>query len=409
MKVNEHFFFLFFPFFLIFGSCSNDSSFSNVKVVKNPFVGKLRPTHILEESADVIFQLDSLTAPKIEYAQFLELPDGKRVLSFLNHYTSAIYQYDYDTRQIINSINIGSNLLPDSTEKVQPKAYHLSGLDSVYIYNQGNMEYLLYNKRNNDLTRISLIADQDLRTEPWYLQYPQYYPQGTNQIVKIGDRIFFSGQTFQVLKNDLLKNFRFVSSTNVSNDNVDFLYNYPDSLYGSNYNWGGDKFFETYMAYNADRNILVFSFPVSHNLYITAPGQDAYSASEFAGSNYIEDIRSMATEVDKLTEESLVEHTLRSDEYASVRYDPYRKVYYRFVRHGIKDYSKSSKWNDKSVSVIILDENFKYIGEKNLGLLKNWFIQNVFVSDEGLHIEYIPDNLDEERLIYKTFKITIKA
>ena len=100
-------------------------------------------------------------------------------------------------------------------------------------------------------------------------------------------------------------------------------------------------------------------------------------------------------------------HFLQYDFYTGILHDPYRKVYYRLMMPGVPDATIStSKW-EKPVGVIVMDEQFNYMGETVLGPWKKWNWQNCFVTSEGLTMEYFDPDLDsgEEYLYFKILTI----
>lgn len=94
---------------------------------------------------------------------------------------------------------------------------------------------------------------------------------------------------------------------------------------------------------------------------------------------------------------------LNNDLYGAILFDPWRKVYYRFMQQGIKTTIDKTPINNKPVIVIIMDENWNSLGETNMGLAKQWHWTNSFVTSEGLNIEYI-DFTDTDEM-YLNFKI----
>ena len=66
----------------------------------------------------------------------------------------------------------------------------------------------------------------------------------------------------------------------------------------------------------------------------------------------------------------LLDHIIKNDEYAAIKYDKYRKVYYRFLRNEIAKNKDTITVYDKPIIVIIMDEHFKYLGETNIGKMK---------------------------------------
>ena len=385
-------------------SCSHQEEAK--KEVLNPGFHQQKATTELIESGEKKFFLDSISAPKLEYVQVLHDSTGREILSFLNTHNKTIYIYNYQDTSFVRKIPIGVNA--DAAEKLDPMGYMITSTDTIFVYNKRNIELLRMDVNGTIHKRISLINNNNIRKTRWFLKYPQYYPQGSNPIIKVDKDLVFPGQSFESLRDSLLSQFQFASYINTNTDSVQFYHDYPDSLYGHNYNWSGEKFTEVYVDWNQDKQLLVFSFPVSHDLYIAKP-KDGHYEKVNGASNHSEKISSIPFDLKDLTVQKLTRHVLENDEYGPVRYDAYRKVYYRFFRHGVKQYSESSQWGDKELSIILFDQDFHYLGEKNIGLLKNWYIQNSFVNKEGLHIEYIPKTLDEDHLVYRIFTTNKKG
>jgi hypothetical protein len=93
--------------------------------------------------------------------------------------------------------------------------------------------------------------------------------------------------------------------------------------------------------------------------------------------------------------------------YSAIKYDQWRKVYYRFFSRPLPDGNIKTSLKEKEHGVVIMDENFKYLGETIIGNEKNWNFDNVFVTQEGLNIEYFDFSQDseEEYLKFKIFTL----
>jgi len=77
--------------------------------------------------------------------------------------------------------------------------------------------------------------------------------------------------------------------------------------------------------------------------------------------------------------------------YFQMLYDPYRKVYYRQVRHPVKDHQEGVNYRStaevsRPFSVMIFDENFNKIGEVDIPNGELYYFQAWFVGPEGLYI-----------------------
>lgn len=389
---------------LVAESCKNKNIHQQINT--NAYYNQLHETHELKEAGQLSFQLDSITAPKIPYVQLIKSNSGEDTLAFINKHNRVIYFYTYDSKSPIKTIKIGGNL--SNNEKIDPACLYVDSNNTIYVYNRRNIELLKLNGEGNILSRISLIDGNNIRQTRWYLKYPQYYPQGSNPMIKINGQLLFPGQSFQSLDDTLIHQFRFTAYINEATNKVQFYHEYPDSLYGHNINWSGEKFTEAYADWNPNTQKLIFSFPVSHQLYTARLESHNYEAVNGA-SNQSASISSFPVEISKMQVKELTRHILETDEYGPIRYDPYRNVYYRFLRHAIKRTFSPGQWNDKELSIIILDKDFNYLGEKNIGSMRNWYIQNAFVNEKGLHIEHIPAVLNEDLLIYKIFTLNKKS
>ena len=91
--------------------------------------------------------------------------------------------------------------------------------------------------------------------------------------------------------------------------------------------------------------------------------------------------------------------------YAAVLYDKFRNIYYRFLLKGLPGATFSTPKEEKPIIIIIMDENFNYLGETNIGTGKEWNWNNTFITREGLNIEYIGDDLNEDYLTFKIFSL----
>jgi hypothetical protein len=193
----------------------------------------------------------------------------------------------------------------------------------------------------------------------------------------------------------LIDKFKFTAHIDYRNSQVDFYNTYPQSLYGFNYNWEGEIFTEVFTDLHPDGDKLICSFPVSHDLYLTELESGIYR-KVYAGSNFVQTIRSVAKDPRKVSRSELILHVIKQNEYAAIKYDKWRKVYYRFLLKGMPDADIHTQYKEKPIAVIMMDEDFKYLGETVLGPWKQWNWHNSFVTKEGLNIEYLDENDIEE-------------
>jgi hypothetical protein len=104
-----------------------------------------------------------------------------------------------------------------------------------------------------------------------------------------------------------------------------------------------------------------------------------------------------------LTKDEVNEY-LVSDSYWGVKYDPYKKCYYRF---GVRARTLKEAYAFKRATavIIVLDENLKMISEMELP--KELYVDMIFVTERGLHIanHRLYDQVDENNLTFDIYKL----
>ncbi|MFC3829546.1 MULTISPECIES: DUF4221 family protein [Niastella] len=350
---------------------------------------------ILQQEKEIL--LDSFSAPKPQYIQLYADESNRIDLTFLNTFTGSIYVYDYLTAELKRTIKFSKEENGIKT----PLGYYIKNFDSIYIYNKTNNEVVLINDSGKISSRISLIENHPFHALDWTYKYPQYYPSTAAPLIGTGQELTIPGQYMLSLPDSIAQRFKFETHIDLSNNNVSFSRLYPDSLYGHNYFWENEGLFTNVYCDLAPNNKMVYSFPVSHNLFVADKDKEGYSVA-YGGSN---EAGTIASFKGRLSTEKLILAVCKTDLYAGIRYDKFRKVYYRFLRKSMPAATSMTTILEKPLSVIVLDENFKYLGETTIGTCSNFNWENAFVTEEGLNIEYLDKkDLTEAYLHFKIFK-----
>jgi hypothetical protein len=375
---------------------------------KNEYAGKLTATSHLVISGEKKIHLDYETAPKPIYMQMLEDASGVRMLTFLNTHKNAIYFYDYKSSEYISNIGLEREG-PNAVLSIE--GYYVKNMDSIYVYDRPVTEVALIDSAGHVKQKISLrgqFADAENKRDPqWAYHYPQYLFRTVAPFIEINGKLLLTGFFPFSIPDSIINNFRFMASLDMKTIHVDYKYLYPKELVGSNVTWDDPVFMQVYPALLPTGEI-IHSFTMSHNLYVTEWETEA-SKTVYAGSNVAGTIRSMDFEQRKAPDEAIVTHYLQQDLYTAILHDPWKKVYYRFLLQGIPDATFNTPLGKKPVIVILMDEQFHYLGETLIGTEDEWNWTNSFVTQEGLNIEYIDpvdkEELDEEYLNFKIFTI----
>ena len=90
--------------------------------------------------------------------------------------------------------------------------------------------------------------------------------------------------------------------------------------------------------------------------------------------------------------------------YQNIIYDKYKNQYYRIARLPKQDFTLSERGNMKPIIIIILDSNFKYIGEVELDMNIRYSLNNCFATKEGLNIQVHTN--DDDKLTFYVYSFT---
>lgn len=389
-------------FLILLLSCTKD----NVVEVVNSFEGSLKSKNNLVESNLKRFKLDSITAAKPKYMS-LVFNDStkKRELTFINDFAHSIQFYDYENLSFIKKIKIeksGNNGI------TKPSGYYIKNKDSIYVYNMNRLELFLINSKGKILNKKSLIGTMDIKKSPWFEKYPQYMPTTVTPLLGIDKGLLIMGQFMGDVPEKIINTFKYTTFIDDKLKQTKLMFKYPKELYGSNYFWGDPVFSQVFydvVPTAQGKSKIVFSFPVSHDIYLSEDINSQNLIKKYAGSNYAKTISSLNVKNNKKIKPlELRTNYMKNDLYGAILYDKYRNVYYRFIRRGVKESLNKFESKDKPIAVIIYDNQFNYLGETDLGLAKEYHWENSFVSKEGLNIEWIDaKDIDEIYLNLKIF------
>lgn len=372
-------------------SCSNP-----VKNVENEQYGMLEATCNLVLCGEKKIELDDNTAPKPAYMQILTDTAGIRVLTILNKYNNSIYFFDYSTSKYLKKI---------SYQKEGPNGvlgiagYYIKNMDSIYVYNRPLVELDLVDSAGCVKNKIPLKGIED----EWYLYYPQYDFKTVCPIIENSGRLLLTGFNPFQIEDKFVDKFHFTACVDLQNNQVEYHHVYPYDLFGNGVNWADPAYMQVFPALLPSGE-LVHSFTNSHNLYVSKLNSDSVT-TVFGGSNFSKVIRSIDWDANsgETPSELMLTHFLQQDLYAALLYDPWRKVFYRFMQQGIPNATTRMPLDSKNLVVIVLNEQFEYLGETTMGKGSEWNWSNSFVTEEGLNIEYIDTNDVNENFLY--FKI----
>ena len=137
------------------------------------------------------------------------------------------------------------------------------------------------------------------------------------------------------------------------------------------------------------QNEMVLSYPIEDSIRIFNL-KTGEKRSYFAGHSTPYKIRPASDPTIAEQERSI----LGQAQYTGIYYDRWNQLYYRLMTLPVKDYTvNASRLPSRELAVIILDNDFKKVGEYNIRE-KSDRCSFAFVSPEGFHINILSDNDD---------------
>lgn len=355
MKYLQILFFI----FLFFTSCKE-----RIKQEKNDYI--LQATEIIKS-----FPLDSNVKYNPFYLYVFE-EEGKRYLSFLNYRSTELLFYDFDAEKFLFKTTLEEEG-PDGV--VMPTGYYVSGLNNIYVSTSAYSGLIKVDTTGSIIQKIPYG-----KTDTGYRIIPSYMPSShpCNKPIFISDKMYITQKNLD----------RFCPSDktpiSVVVDTVKKEYASLPLTYGiltkKQLESNTDGFSRIYDGKN-----IIYSFYVDEDIIVTSVDHADVQRVKVK-SRYID----APDEQINFESEKAPMQVLTIPRYGDLIYDPYREVYYRFAYPKTELDSKVNWWGKavygrKKFSVIILDKDFRVIGETLFPeAVYNPFV--AFVEREGLYI-----------------------
>ena len=371
-------------FVLLLTGCNS----SNRKCIENEFKGKLQAHKELVEIGTKKFRINTETKNRPVYIQLWNDDKRNQILTFLNARNNSIYFYRYSDTTYLKRITFereGANAIMSAA------AYYIKSPDSIYVFNRPFIEVALTDSSGKVRNKVTLLDQTD---KEWALTPPQYMLSPVAPMMLKDNHLLLPG--FAPFSKAMRKReeFRFTAAIDLASNEVAYHHLYPEELF-EGANWGGDLIQMSYPAFTPEGK-MVHSFTNSHDLYLSDWNKDE-AVKVYGDSNVAGDICSIDCGLDKEpSNEQMLEAFLGQDGYAAILHDPYRKVYYRYLLRGMPNATPKTPIDSKNLVVVMMDEQFRYLGETELGTGKEWNWTNSFVSPEGLNIEKIGTEVEDD-------------
>ena len=206
----------------------------------------------------------------------------------------------------------------------------------------------------------------------------------TNNITVINNFFYFSAYKMGEKFEDKLYS---GGKINLKTGEFEYFTEFPE-IYQKN-NWGGLSYYFPYMIANNLQQIII-SYPACHDIFVYDIKNGTKKRIR-SGSSLFKTIKPYSNKKELILElkSEYMKYYEQNFAYGDISYDKKRKLYYRMVIFPNKNYGKSSNIIRKK-SLIVLDKNFKFIGEIVLSEDKNYAY--LFSTEYGLAITYYDFN-----------------
>lgn len=369
---------LYFLLFMVLQGCLQEQSNEN--------------NHSLKKTGSKEFPLDEDTGPVSLDVNYVENETGGLYVHF-NSYRSKFLLYNYSTGTLKKKISFIKTYPP-------PSCANFYNCDTIiFIYDSERNIIILLDSLGNEFRKI------DTNVEKFNFTKRSISCKTFNPLLFRGDKIFYSHLLYtegypKSSKYELSLGGAFNINTGIRDN---FIY-FPDFYFQAN--WGYTNYRQIYHCFNEDE--MIVSFAAADFLYKYS--LNTYSLDSVrATSQYIKKIEPLSTKSEINTNlEKSARYFASNPSYGPVYYDKYRKVYYRFAelprKKGEFDPNDPMGSVRKPQSIIILDKDFRKIGETKIG--DKYIILNTIITPDGILLNRL--ETDETKIIYDIYTLTSK-
>lgn len=368
-----------------YGSVKNEHTNDYKNRCKIQFVGKKE------------IPADNETSVFDNYIQFVDTKEMPNTFASVNEYTNSIYFYDYDSLNVKKVIRYDKEG-PNGVGLMQGFCY--LNPDSIFVFCE-NTQMVYLTSEGAQVKWKKLMPAQSIGGPDFMPALP--YLQTNVPLKYVDHKLIFQGGNGETLY-ETATNAPITSLYDIEEDSVLYANNYPEQYI--KYNWGDWIYKFPYYDMNEQDKLIIISFPHDHFIYVYSL-LSGKNIKYYAGSQLIKKIDAFDEKKEfqpHYNSGRLQQWYYSNPTYQTVLYDKYRKLYYRIGLLPQKEKRKDF-YNKKPIVLIVLDENFNYLGE---GLFPDdvdlWTTES-FVSREGLNMQVLTDN--EDFYTFYQFKVEI--
>lgn len=378
-------------------SCGNDN-FNDILYYQEDNSIIFKDNFQLKEYNEVSFPLSNKTAFNNFSICYFE-DENQSFVSILNLIEPAIYIYNYNTRQLFKKIILQKEGENGVGKLSKLSSHYIDNLNEVYILNYFELRMYTLNLNGTLLRKDNLANLKDTFS-------PNPVTSTSFPVVRSDDnKLYIPGHPFFSFKK--FKSIASFTVVDLKNYSINYKYIMP-KLY-EKASWYSNFSYIPTMVKNSTNKKLFVSFPIDPFIYQVEG--DTITKDSYVSSKYFKTIQPLTRNTEKdyigtnYTTQQREEYSGTTPVFRAFLYDKYNNIYIReaVLKPTLTEFKNGNQ--DPTSSLILLDENFKKIGET---LLPNEIYTSriFFLNKKGLHVAKINKYQEnEDEITFGVFKL----
>ncbi len=359
----------------------------------------------LSEVDTIHFSIDSLAAENdIAIRYYVDSKSKQAYLVLLDKKNNRLLFYNWATQKLYKTISLereGPNGVGGAL------SFHFQSWDSIYVlasyhYRLSLIDTTAKVKRKYRLLKSDMKLDEGRVARPQgdYSALPS--SNYMNPLIKVGSLIYLTGvPDLNINSLEYYTKGKIGIQLNLENGEVNYYMNYPQ-MYRDKYFFPPlyvTKFSSTYIP---TKNKIIYSFPIDETLHELDLKTGEINTINPDKSQYFKELSPISKNAERDMNADYL-YSVNNVSYERIVYDQYKNIYYRFTK--IPNTKKKDEYDNQPHiihSVLILDENFKKLGETVLN--ERYTAGYHLCLPDGLYLKKYNFNEDEIALVKFTLK-----
>lgn len=296
--------------------------------------------------------------------------EGMDYLVWENKFLKTLEFYCWEDDSLTSSIHFNEELIKS---RCSMRGAYIASLDSIYFMDPMDAKQYKLHLFDKNSRLLHTLKSKGSSIKALERAMPEI--AASKPAIRRGDWLHLVG----VPEGDFRKSVTYAEgkidvAINLKTGEYRYGYHYP-AIYKEYGSWGN---FQDLSRCLTSEGKFLYSFGIEDSVRLTDHEQSEQLF--YAGSDYIP----TSALKDTITNRMTVDQPIRPY-YGGIQYDSLNGVYYRMALHALPKNAAKGSWADQPISIIILNKNFKKVGESLLPATRHLYHQ-WFVGPDGLYI-----------------------